>query len=93
MSSWPPSTAEQASTPLPILEGLDIPGLWLYGGMDRSVPTRIDTLNLRHLQALGKPYDFILYPYANHVLIDVRTNQYVDPWADYTAWLRKKGIL
>ncbi len=80
-------------TPLPVLEALDIPSLWLYGAMDRSIPTRLDTLNMRHLQDLGKPYEFIMYPFARHDLRDTRTGRFVDLWSDYFIWLRGKGIL
>ena len=79
--------------PIPTLESLDTPSLWLFGGMDRSIPIRLDTLNMRSLQAMGKPYDFILYPYARHDLRDTRTGQFVSLWDDYLAWLREKGFL
>ncbi len=79
--------------PLPTLEQVNIPSLWLYGGMDRSIPVRLDTLNMRHLQALGKPFEYILYPNADHALRDVDINRFEDVWSAYLAWLRSKGIL
>lgn len=79
--------------PLPTLESLDIPSLWLYGAMDRSIPTRVDTLSMRRLQGMGKSYDFIMYPFARHDLRDTRTGQFVSLWSDYLAWMREKGIL
>ena len=79
--------------PLPVLESLEIPSIWLFGGMDRSIPTRIDTMNMRQFQAMGLPYEFVFYPFARHDLRDSRTGQFVGLWADFVAWLRKEGFL
>ncbi len=40
-------TGLKGHTPMPLLSELDIPSLWLFGGMDRSIPTRLDTANMR----------------------------------------------
>jgi len=62
--------------PLPHLEALTSPGLWIYGGMDRSNPTQADIAVLEKLITdLGKDFTILLFPFSNHDLIDVRTNE------------------
>ncbi len=62
--------------PLPHLEALTVPGLWIYGGMDRSNPTQADIAVLEKLITdLGKDFTILLLPFSNHDLIDVRTNE------------------
>ncbi len=80
-------------TPMPVLSELDIPSLWLFGELDRSIPTRLDVANMQLLQAAGLPYEYILYPFAAHDLRDTRTGQFVGLWNDYGNWLRDRGIL
>lgn len=41
--------------PKPVLESLNIPGLWLLGGEDRSVPTPATVAIPDQLIASGKP--------------------------------------
>ena len=65
--------------PLPHLEALTVPGLWIYGSMDRSNPTQADIAVLVKLIAdLGKDFTILVFPFSNHDLIDVRTNE-LDP--------------
>ena len=65
--------------PLPHLEALTVPGLWIYGGEDRSNPTQADIAVLEKLITdLGKDFTILLLPFSNHDLIDVRTNE-LDP--------------
>ena len=79
--------------PMPVLEAQTIPSLWLYGEIDRSIPVRVDTLNMRTLQDLGRPFEYILFPFAGHDLRDTRTGTFVDVWGAWLSWLRAKGIL
>ena len=53
--------------PLPLLEAMDIPGLWMFGGQDRSTPTVLSVENLDALVAqYGKDFSYIIYPNADH---------------------------
>ncbi len=81
--------------PMPTLQSLDIPSLWLYGGMDRSIPARLDSLNMRHLQGLGLPYEFVWFPTGRHDLRDNDSGMgpFLDVWSEYLAWMRRIGIL
>ena len=57
--------------PRSYLEQLELPGLWLYGGADRSQPTDEDVDVLNHLKAKGKGVRVLVYPQADHGLLDV----------------------
>lgn len=79
--------------PMPLLRTLNIPSLWLYGELDRSIPSRLDVRNMQTLQAAGLPYEFIVYPNAGHDLRNPATGRFYDLWSDYLAWMRRQGIL
>ena len=74
--------------PVPYLEALDIPALWVYGGQDKSNPTANDIAILEGIVAQkGKDYTIHVFPNADHGLNDVGTGQpvrasqeCVDPW-------------
>ncbi len=78
-----------------VLANIDIPGFWILGGMDRSIPSRLDTLNLRNLEAQGHDYEFKWFPTARHDLRDNDTQMgpFLPVWDEYEAWLQRKGIL
>jgi pimeloyl-ACP methyl ester carboxylesterase len=57
--------------PHPYLEQLETPGLWLYGGADRSQPTDEDVDVLNRLKENGKDFRVLVYPEADHGLLDV----------------------
>jgi len=54
--------------PRPTLERLDVPGLWLLGAQDRSIPTRETVAILDELSGAGRPYRWIVYPNAGHFI-------------------------
>jgi uncharacterized protein len=66
--------------PLPILAGLTIPGLWLLGLDDRSIPIQTTLTNLRALAASGKPFEWRTYEGLDHGL-SPRIWSDVEPWA------------
>ena len=53
------------------LESLSTPGLWLLGGADRSIPTPLTVEVLQSLRDSGRPYQWIVYPGADHDLAGV----------------------
>jgi pimeloyl-ACP methyl ester carboxylesterase len=57
--------------PRTYLEQLETPGLWLYGGADRSQPTDKDVEVLNRLTENGKDFRVLVYPEADHGLLDV----------------------
>lgn len=55
--------------PLPILAELSQPGLWLWGGVDKSVPVTFSTENLQGLIDLGKGnFSYQVLPDGDHGL-------------------------
>jgi dienelactone hydrolase len=54
--------------PRPVLETLKVPGLWLLGDADRSIPTVETVAILDDLIKRGRPFTRIVYPGAGHNL-------------------------
>ena len=77
----PSFTGEHGFDPRPVLESLNIPGLWLLGGQDRSIPTPATVAILDQLIASGKPYAYVVYPGQGHNL--------PPNWPDIDQWLAK----
>jgi len=50
------------------LRNLSIPGLWIYGARDISVPTSLSIDRLESLIASGKPFKHFVFPDAGHEL-------------------------
>jgi pimeloyl-ACP methyl ester carboxylesterase len=66
--------------PRPILEQSTVPTLWLYGLVDRSIPTRACLAVHAELQA-AHPFEVLTYPNLGHALSSgVWTDVY--PWLD-----------
>jgi dienelactone hydrolase len=74
-------TGPDGFDPLPTLESVGLPILWLYGGHDRAVPTPESVAILRSLvDTQRKPFTWKIYPTAGHQLA-------VDFWPTVDAWL------
>lgn len=69
--------------PRPVLESLNVPGLWLFGGEDRSIPTPASVAILDQLIASGKPYTQAVFPGFGHNL--------PPHWPTIEQWLKKIG--
>ncbi|MEZ5319428.1 MAG: alpha/beta fold hydrolase [Vicinamibacterales bacterium] len=78
-------TGPRGFDPRPDLEALDVPGLWLLAGADRSIPTDASVRILDELIAQGKPYHRKIYPGAGHGL------QGVNVWPDVDQFLSMLG--
>ena len=58
--------------PVPSLESLDIPALWVYGGQDLRNPSANDIEILDRIQAeLNRDFFICVFPRANHALANV----------------------
>jgi uncharacterized protein len=57
--------------PTAALREMHSPGLWLYGGNDRSQPTAEDRQALSQLRAAGHEFRIIVFPGADHGLLDI----------------------
>ena len=71
--------------PKPVLESLNVPGLWLLGSEDRSIPTPATVAILDQLIASGKPYSHVVFPGFDHNL------SAAPAWPEIDKWLAKIG--
>jgi pimeloyl-ACP methyl ester carboxylesterase len=68
--------------PKPVLETLNVPGLWLLGGDDRSIPTPATVAILDQLIASGRPYQHVVFPGQGHNLAG-------PIWPEIDRWIGK----
>jgi len=68
--------------PKPVLEGLNVPGLWLLGEEDRSIPTPATVEILDQLIASGKPYSRVVFPGFGHNLFGAPYWPEIDRWLE-----------
>ena len=52
--------------PMPVLETLDVPQLWLFGGQDRDAPPHETLRRLAGLQRGSRPITSAVFPHAEH---------------------------
>jgi dienelactone hydrolase len=82
---------------------LRIPILWVYGALDQNQPTRLDIPILERLEAAtGADFSWVVFPHANHGLVDTKTGLNSEAaassnfahgfFADLAAWLRMHGL-
>ena len=56
--------------PAPFIEEISTPGLWLYGGADKSIPTDRSVQILERMKQAGKDFTIVVFPNAGHGLVD-----------------------
>jgi dienelactone hydrolase len=68
--------------PVPTLQGLHTPALWLLGLDDRSIPIQSTLANLQALAGTGRPFEWRTYPGLDHGL---------SPriWEDVARWVER----
>jgi pimeloyl-ACP methyl ester carboxylesterase len=71
--------------PRPVLESLEIPGLWLLGDSDRSIPIPATVAILDALAARGKPFVRVIFPGAGHDLGGAPV------WGEIDRWVAQTG--
>jgi pimeloyl-ACP methyl ester carboxylesterase len=74
--------------PVPLLERMTVPGVWVYGRQDRSQPAEKSAATLERLRKMGKDFTVVLFPHAGHGLLDTPPS---DPRAMPTllVWIQK----
>jgi uncharacterized protein len=80
----PAFDGERGFDPRQTLESLRVPGLWLLGGDDRSIPTPRTAAILDELRARGRPFTRVVFPGADHSLRGARIWDEIDPWLKAT---------
>jgi pimeloyl-ACP methyl ester carboxylesterase len=76
----PSFTGFDGFDPKPVLETLNVPGLWLLGGQDRSIPTPATVAILDQLIASGRPYSHVVFPGFGHNLGGAPYWPEIDRW-------------
>jgi pimeloyl-ACP methyl ester carboxylesterase len=83
----PSFTGFHGFDPTPVLEKLDVPGLWLLGGEDRSIPTPTTVAILDGLIASGRPFTHVVFPGVGHDLSGAPIWREIDRWLAQTQGL------
>jgi len=75
--------------PVPLLRRMTVPGIWVYGRLDRSQPSEKSAAILHRLRVHGKDFTVVVFPNAGHGLLD---NPPTDHRAMPTllAWIQKQ---
>ncbi|MDO3382721.1 alpha/beta hydrolase family protein [Gilvimarinus algae] len=66
--------------PVTSLAELEIPGLWVFGGNDGSVPVDVSIERLQSLASAGYAYDYVLFSGLGH-------NNMTETFATVTDWI------
>ena len=74
--------------PGPLLEAQRFPSLWLYGAEDHSQPTTLDLEVLARLRAGNKGVKAIVFPDADHGLLDVPPSD-PDALPTFVRWIHR----
>lgn len=77
--------------PLDDLRHGDAVGLYILGGLDRSVPTSRSVTRLQRLDSSSARFTVILLPTGDHALFDARTGAPLPFGIELVAWLRRIG--
>src|SRR4051794_22827512 len=89
--------------PIPWIRKLRVPALWLYGGLDKHIPSRLSVRRLEPVAAeSGRDFSIDVYRNANHALVETRTGLTSEMlrsdrfapglFADVAAWLREHRL-
>ena len=97
--------ARHGFDPLPAIRALRVPALWLFGGRDRHVSTRVSVERLEPLtKEAGRDFAYAVFPRANHLLIETeppyslhaeaeRSSRYAEGlWTTVASWLAARGL-
>ncbi len=80
--------------PRPVLEELDIPVLWLYGGRDESNPTVNDIAIIEEIVAEhGSDFTIEFFPNADHEFFDADTGRGINTLPTLFAWANRMGLI
>jgi uncharacterized protein len=80
----PSFSGERGFDPRPVLETLSVPGLWLLGAEDRSIPTPKTMAILDELTASGRPFTRVVFPGVGHNLAGAPYWDEIDRWLKVT---------
>jgi pimeloyl-ACP methyl ester carboxylesterase len=78
---WPDFLGKDTA-PSESLAKLRIPGLWIFGENDGSVPVDLSIQNLRQLRDAGHSYDYVIFSGLGH-------NNMSETFATVTDWIKR----
>ncbi|WP_395338592.1 alpha/beta hydrolase family protein [Ningiella sp. W23] len=81
---WPSFLGEDTN-PNDSLKKLNIPGLWVFGAKDGSVPVDLSIERLNALKQSGLPYEYVLFSDAGHNNMKVSFSMVTD-WIRNLEW-------
>ncbi len=61
--------------PMPVLQNLDVPQLWILGEQDTDAPFAETKRRLSHLKSEGRPITLVTYPDADHGIYEFETDK------------------
>jgi len=70
------------------IKRMSTPGLWLYGGADKSIPTDRSVEILTRLKRAGKNFTIVVFPGAGHGLVDTVSTAPAAP-ETLVNWVKK----
>ena len=73
-------SGDRGFDPRPVLQSIDVPGLWLLGDNDRSIPIPVTVGILRELASGGKPFAHVVFPGVGHDLAGAPFWDEIDRW-------------
>ena len=76
--------------PVPVLEKLTTPSIWIEGEHDRSVPMAQTLATLDRLKRAGRPISVVTLPGADHALYNPVTGERRNYWPQVEAWLKAR---
>ncbi len=84
----------QGYDPLPVLESVSVPMLWMLGGKDLNVPSALTASIVERLVEDGHANHTIkIYPDADHDFHHAGTGRLIDPLPDIRTWLESIKVL
>lgn len=75
---------------MPTLQKVNVTGLWILGGRDKSIPVHLTIEMLDSLKAQGKDFKYIYYPNMTHGLQDYDTGGFYPVMNDALSWIEEK---
>lgn len=79
---WPDFLGKDID-PSESLAKLEIPGLWIFGGNDGSVPVDLSMQRLRRLRKSGQPFDYVMFSSLGH-------NNMPETFATAIDWIKRR---
>lgn len=87
-------TGNPGFDPMPILEKLNVPTLWIFGKHDDVIPVNASIDRLENLIQNGKTNNYIhIFPFGNHNFMNTETDEWYDVKSVSENWLKNIGIL